>query len=406
MATAYLARWNGPILESDDRFGVESSYSPDNLKVQKHVQEVLYIPGRYDSLDNEDIKLALQKYGAVASSLYWKDSYYNNNNYTYNYNDKYNYSNHAVDIVGWDDNFSKGNFKNKPEGDGAFICKNSWGAEWGDLGYFYVSYYDNSLGKDIGAVFENGEPTNNYDNIYQYDPLGFIGNNGYGSETAWYSNVFESKGNESISAVSFYTNVKNAQYNIYVNKNFSGTESLNKSNLTKIKSGTIDMPGYHTVRLELSSNSLIDLSLTTNSRFAIVVEVTTPGSTYPIPTEYPYVDYSSNAKANPGESYTSPDGISWQDVNLSFDGSNNGENANVCLKAFTKNIDENILGDLDVNGVVAEKDALMIKDYLLGKVNELSLDKADVDGDGKITSTDYSYVKRFIEGKIIKFPRE
>ena len=35
-------------------------------------------------------------------------------------------SNHAVNIVGWDDNFPASSFKNKPAGDGAWLCRNSW----------------------------------------------------------------------------------------------------------------------------------------------------------------------------------------------------------------------------------------------------------------------------------------
>ena len=51
-------------------------------------------------------------------------------------------SDHAITIVGWDDNFSKDNFKedNKPVHDGAYIVLNSWGEEFGDSGYFYISY--------------------------------------------------------------------------------------------------------------------------------------------------------------------------------------------------------------------------------------------------------------------------
>ena len=39
----------------------------------------------------------------------------------------------AVLIVGFDDNYLN---KNK----GYFICRNSWGVNWGDKGYFYMPY--------------------------------------------------------------------------------------------------------------------------------------------------------------------------------------------------------------------------------------------------------------------------
>lgn len=39
--------------------------------------------------------------------------------------------NHAIDIVGWDDTLCT---------TGGWICKNSWGAGWGDHGFFYINY--------------------------------------------------------------------------------------------------------------------------------------------------------------------------------------------------------------------------------------------------------------------------
>ena len=53
-------------------------------------------------------------------------------------------SNHAVLIIGWDDNFSRNNFPedNRPQKDGAYIVLNSWGSEWGENGVFYLSYED------------------------------------------------------------------------------------------------------------------------------------------------------------------------------------------------------------------------------------------------------------------------
>ena len=48
-------------------------------------------------------------------------------------------TNHAIQVVGWDDNYSRDNFKERPEKDGAWLCKNSWGSETdykpGDIGY-------------------------------------------------------------------------------------------------------------------------------------------------------------------------------------------------------------------------------------------------------------------------------
>ena len=76
------------------------------------------------------------------------------------YNSSNNFGDHAVSIVGWDDNYSKDNFKDlssdnsdkKPIHDGAYIIKNSWGDEYGDNGYHYVSYDDQTIGSGVYGV--------------------------------------------------------------------------------------------------------------------------------------------------------------------------------------------------------------------------------------------------------------
>jgi len=71
MSTAYFARWSGPVTEADDPYNPSSSTSPLNLPVQKHVQDVYFIPERGGSLDNDNIKWALTTYGGISSYMAW-----------------------------------------------------------------------------------------------------------------------------------------------------------------------------------------------------------------------------------------------------------------------------------------------------------------------------------------------
>ena len=56
-------------------------------------------------------------------------------------------SNHAVTLVGWDDSFPAENWPEgrRPPADGAWIAKNSWGRDWGNDGFFLLSYYDKTI---------------------------------------------------------------------------------------------------------------------------------------------------------------------------------------------------------------------------------------------------------------------
>ena len=136
----------GTVLESQDPTSGKDVLSPllGNLL---HVQNVIFIK-RNSYLDNDGIKDAILRYGGVVTGMLYSSDYLRGSSYYYTGS---TYTDHSVVIVGWDDNYSRNNFEITPPGDGAFIVKNSWGDEWADNGYFYVSYYDRKfaeIGKD------------------------------------------------------------------------------------------------------------------------------------------------------------------------------------------------------------------------------------------------------------------
>ena len=275
---------------------------------KKHIQEVL-------RLTNVDaIKNAIMNHGAVQTSFYWNSLYYNVTDHSY-YCPRPG-SNHAVAIVGWDDNFTSPEFPEK----GAYIIKNSWGDGWGEEGYFYLSYYDANAG-DEATIFI-AEKTDNYDNLYQYDPLGWTSSFGYGT-TTWGANVFTAEADEALKAVSFYTTSNDIQYIVYIYLNPVHGSPINSSGPVAVKSGKFPEAGYHTVPLDAG------VLLVPNKDFSVVVKFTTPGYTNPLAIETPIYLYSTKATADSGQSYVSKDGTEWSDLKSLYD------NTNACIKAFT-----------------------------------------------------------------------
>lgn len=323
MSIAYLAAWQGPVYEEDDPYG-DGKTNPD-LTAVKHLEEALVINDR----DFDTLKSAIFRYGALETSLYsqmdYADSisaYYSEDNASYYY-DGEEVPNHDVVVVGWDDNYPKEKFTKMPEGDGAFICKNSWGEEFGDDGYFYVSYYDTNICNKSVVYTRIGE-ADNYDKIYQSDLLGWVGLMGFGKEEAYFANVYKAGENEEIAAVSFYATDVNTEFEVYLVKNFENTDSLKDREF--IVSGSMKHAGYYTVEFPEA------VRLDDNSKYAVVVKIKTPGAVHPIAIEYDVDERTENFDISDGEGYISLYGELWHSAEAT-------QNCNVCLKAFTRYAD-------------------------------------------------------------------
>jgi hypothetical protein len=291
--------------------------------VVKHVQEAQII----ESKNLEAVKKAVFLYGGVESSLYTSMSYagersmyYNDKNYSYCYIGTKK-PNHDVVIIGWDDNYSKDNFSVSLEGNGAFICVNSWGDRFGDDGLFYVSYYDSNIGIH-NVVYTRVEDNDNYDNIYQSDLCGWVGQLGYECDTAYFSNVYTAQSDEELKAVGFYATGKDTSYEIYYVDNFEGTESF--CNKVYLQSGKFTNEGYYTVDLNKAVN------MAEGKKYAIIVKITTPGAVHPIAIEYKAGRSTKNVVIDDGEGYISLIGKSWEHVEES-------KECNICLKMYTNN---------------------------------------------------------------------
>ncbi len=319
MSMAYLLGYQGPVTEAQDPYGAESS---EGISPVKHVQEIQII----DSKNLEGIKEAVFLYGGVQSSIYNdlrnKDSespYYNRNTNSYCYIGTAK-PNHDILIVGWDDDYPKENFPEELEGNGAFLCLNSWGKEFGDDGLFYISYYDTNIGIH-NVVYTGIESINNYDHLYQTDQCGWVGQIGYGQETAYGANVYTTNGAEELSAIGFYATGHGTAYELFLVHDFQSVEDL--QHMESVASGTLGNAGYYTIRLDKP------VKLDENESYAVVVGVTTPGSDRPLAVEYQADRLTQDVNLSDGQGYISMNGRFWDDIE-------NEHACNLCLKAYTK----------------------------------------------------------------------
>lgn len=322
MGMAYLAAWQGPVYEKDDPYG--DGATDESLSPVKHVQEIRIIDGK----DYQGIKEAVFKYGGVQTSLYSNISsskgnskYFNKdtNAYCYMGSEK---PNHDVVIIGWDDNYPKENFNVDLEGDGAFICQNSWGNEFGDDGFFYVSYYDTNIGTH-NEVYTGVENTDNYDNIYQSDLCGWVGKMGYDKEDMYGANVFTATSDQNIKAASFYATASDTSYELYIVNDFKDEYSF--AGRKKVAEGTLENAGYYTIKFDE------EVPVTEGERYAVVLHINTPESTHPMAIEYDSGEsYLKDVDLDDGEGYISYDGAAFINVKEK-------QNCNLCIKAFSDN---------------------------------------------------------------------
>lgn len=343
MSSAYLARWDGPVNESDDPYDDYNFYSTRKPK-QRELKQVMLLPGVDMEGGMEAIKEALMNYGGVQTAFYADPEFENPITKDYYYTGSSN-GNHAVTIVGWDDTYSRYKFNTTPSRDGAWLVKNSWGPTWGDKGgYFYVSYDDTRFAKGwVNAVYFT-QPNGTSDNIYQYDPLGYTNDFGFMKDTAYAANVFTASSKDQVlNQVGIWLTSTDSSYEIYAVDNYRSASDFSRA--VKIASGNSRFGGYYVVRTN-------EFKLTPGAKFAVMVKYTTPGYNNPIPIEQPISGYSSKATASYGQSLVSADGVNWSDM------TSKQYNTNVCIKAMTLN--KSSSSNVRVTGITLDKSSVTL----------------------------------------------
>ena len=341
-----LASWSGYELEENTpAVNTRPSFDEaDRYNSYGHVQNMEH----YAIDDTTGIKTAIMNTGGLYADYYSDDSCYSQKKDYYCATSSEEI-NHAILVVGWDDDYSSANFVDTPPGDGAWLCRNSWGERWGNGGYFYISYYDATL-TDFTAF--HAEPVDNYDSIYQYD----LNMAGWTSKSTSYNcagaNIFTAQKDENVTAVSFYTVEAETGYTVQVYKNVTGTNNPVSGTLAAEISGTELYAGYHTIDLPKA------VSVRDGSRFSVVLSLDKSGIVFDEYSSQENVSFFGNARPTASGIYYG----GWTQTLTTKDSSGNATpiQPNACIKAFTRTgtpINEEVFPDPVIRAYAESFDA-------------------------------------------------
>ena len=335
---SYLTNGLGAISESEMPFENNSNIididSIKNKKVNSKVCDIVYFANYNKQEDGEkkktmdSIKQHITNYGSVFASIHGEitnnilsgSCYNNNTGAKYCNNSLLHGANHAVSIIGWDDNYSIDNFSEgtKPNSNGAWLIRNSWGEfieydlnelknsifeeytneckshGWysaseipnsliedsgyiieeniakyplANKGYMYVSYEDCNIGSSLYGITKALDYLD-YDYLYKYNELYPAVEIMFNAPSTYICNVFnkQSAEKEYIKEISL-NSPETCTCTVYVNAN--GIEKNKESlQLVKLKSGDSETinSGYHTIEfanpIEINSD-----------RFAVVIKI-------------------------------------------------------------------------------------------------------------------------------------
>lgn len=319
MLMAYLNSWTGPIPDNYEEYH-DTSVLSGLYYTDFPIQNIVFLPARQSPTDNVVFKRAIMDYGAFAITIRYSDAGY-----------------HAVCVVGWDDTYKGLDSLGNPS-NGAWIFKNSWGTDWGNEGFGYLSY-DSMFTSDrynfVYAYTFTFNENDDYVTNYQLE-RGGVSDYLYSEGDIYCKNIFESKGSlEYLTAFATYFKYP-TKYVVSVYKN---------DKLVHSQSGYSEA-GYYTIPFNKK------ILLGEYEKFSIVVKNCNNGeNVFPICLS----NELNNVNFEKGTSFVSFDGVNWLDLyNLPrqeylYKSSMTDTCQVACIKAFTSLYDGLYEMELEVN---------------------------------------------------------
>lgn len=354
MADAYLTRGSGPLTETQNPYVAVTDSCIKGLAPVALITSSIYLPK-----DISVVKQAVMDYGGLYASLYWQNSSYNAANKTYYYKDTLA-ENHAVLIVGWNDN------KNTAGGMGAWIAKNSWGTGWGEQGYFYISYNDKKVLTTV-TCFPSKINYNNELYLYSYDKLGRTSDLGYSNPVAYGLVKFYVTAKQKLTKIGLVINTENTIVDVEVFSAKKNNQLLNR--LSSVLNYTCIYPGY------ISFDLPEPVHFNAGEELYIKVKYNTPGNNYPLPFERFIADYA-NPEIEKGVCWVSSNGEAWDQFGSDIP----SKARDLCIRAymepdtiFNESISDVMLYPNPSKGIVNIE-------FLYPEPDEINVDLYNIDG--------------------------
>lgn len=341
------------------------NYSSIN-SIKENIIKYGAVTSSYISYENEDSDI-YPYYNSQTSSycMPW-DSLINgtapdNNEIIYYLDESYDYNlpmNHELTIIGWDDDYSYKNFATYPcsyDGEkynyenGAWLVRNSWGGDWGDGGYEYISYMDPTIGFNATAYSLDSSD----DTIYSYDTLGMtttlnFSGGPFDNDEQYFLNRYTTQDGsvESLNSIGLYIINPGDSIEIYVDDNaesYIEPRNISDHDFTKDGLALID-PETKMVSKEVffynAGYYVIDLAepLIIENKFDVYIKLTPNDSNFAsmgaCNKDY-FETYSSNFEKTDSVSYFA---AAWDDTTVSEweDTADSIDfESNWCIKAYT-----------------------------------------------------------------------